>query len=207
MQEAQLAHRSGIERLRKPVSFLIAAILLVLLVITRPAGFESVAYEMLEQAGFLMVFVAVLGRIWCTLYIAGRKNRQLCMVGPYAVCRNPLYLFSFIGLVGICFAAENLVLALVSAAAYLMFYRGVIRGEERRLAELFGADFDRYVARTPRFWPRLRIPGNAGVLNVDSRIFTSSLLEVIWFLVAINLVEIIEWVKIHQPGFGITLPW
>jgi len=207
MQEAQLAHRSGIERLRKPVSFLIAAILFALLVITRPANFESVPYEILEQVGFLMVFVAVLGRIWCTLYIAGRKNRELCTQGPYAVCRNPLYLFSFIGLVGICCAAESLPLALVSAAAYLLFYRGVIRGEERRLADIFGADFDRYVASTPQFWPRLKIPRNAGVLHVDSHIFTSSLLEVIWFLVAINLVEIIEWVKIHQLFDGIVLPW
>lgn len=207
MQESLLAQRSGIERLRKPLSFVIAAVLLVLLVITRPANFESVPYEILEQLGFLMVFVAVLGRIWCTLYIAGRKNRELCTAGPYEVCRNPLYLFSFIGLVGICFAAQNILLGIVSASAYLLFYHGVIRGEERRLADIFGPDFNRYIATTPRFWPRLRRPSHAGILQVDSRIFTSSLMEVIWFLVAINLVEILEWLKLSRIFAGIVLPW
>jgi protein-S-isoprenylcysteine O-methyltransferase Ste14 len=206
MRDTLKTDKSGIEKLRKPVSFGIAAVLLVLLVITKPARFGSVPYEILEQLGFILVFVAVLGRIWCTLYIAGRKSRELCTVGPYEVCRNPLYLFSLIGLVGICFAAENTLLALLSAAVYLLYYHGVIRGEERRLAAIFGADFERYVASTPRFWPRLRIPRNSDNLLVNSRIFTRSLLEVIWFLLAINFVEIIERVKLSEVFSSIILP-
>ena len=183
-----------------------AAILLALLVITSPANFGAIAYEVMEQVGFILVFVAVLGRIWCTLYIAGRKNRELCVIGPYELCRNPLYLFSFLGLVGICLAAANILLALVSAIAYLLYYRGVIRGEERRLAAIFEADFDRYVASTPRFWPRLKVPRDAAVLQVDSRIFTRSLAEVIWFLLAINFVEIVARVKLGHLFNGIILP-
>ena len=206
MQDTPKTHSSSLERLRKPVSFLIAAVLLVLLVSTQPANFGSVAYEVMEQVGMLLVFVAVLGRIWCTLYIAGRKNRQLCRLGPYELCRNPLYLFSFIGLVGICLAAANILLAVLSAAAYLLYYQGVIRGEERRLAAIFEADFDRYVASTPRFWPRLKIPRNGDILQVDSRIFTRSLGEVIWFLLAINLVQIIGYLKLNHVFTAFTLP-
>lgn len=206
MQDTLKTHKSGIEKLRKPVSFATVALLLVLLVVTKPARFGSIPYEILEQFGFILVFVAVLGRIWCTLYIAGRKSRELCTVGPYEVCRNPLYLFSLIGLVGICLAAANILLAILSATVYLLYYRGVIRGEERRLAAIFGADFARYVASTPRFWPRLRIPRNSDNLMVNSQIFTRSLMEVIWFLLAINFVEIIEQVKLSNVFGGIVLP-
>jgi len=188
------------------VSFLIAAILLALLVVTQPANFGSIRYVIMEQVGFILVFVAVLGRVWCTLYIAGRKNRELCIVGPYELCRNPLYLFSFLGLVGICLAAANILLTILAAVVYLLYYHGVIRGEERRLAAIFAEDFARYVARTPRFWPRWKIPRNAAILQVDSRIFTRSLAEVIWFLLAINLVEIIERVKLSHLFNGIVLP-
>jgi protein-S-isoprenylcysteine O-methyltransferase Ste14 len=206
MQDALKTHSSSFEKLRKPVSFAITAVLLVLLIITQPANFGAIQYEVLEQFGFIMVFVAVLGRIWCTLYIAGRKNKQLCTEGPYAVCRNPLYLFSFIGLIGICFAAANILLALLAASIYLIYYNGVIRGEEQRLAAIFGADFNNYIASTPKFWPRLKLPGNSYILQVDSKIFTRSLLEVVWFLMAIVLTEIIESAKLNHLIDGIILP-
>lgn len=206
MQDTPKTRSSIHEKLRKPVSFLIAAVLLILLVITKPARFGSLPYEIMKQVGFVLVFVAVLGRIWCTLYIAGRKNRELCTLGPYSLCRNPLYLFSFLGLVGICLAAASILLAILSAIAYLIYYHGVIRGEERRLAAIFEADFDRYVASTPRFWPRLKIPRDSAILQVDSRIFTRSLGEVIWFLLALNLVEIVERVKLGNLFTCITLP-
>lgn len=183
-----------------------AAMLLVLLIITQPANFGAVQYEILEQFGYILVFVAVLGRIWCTLYIAGRKNKQLCTTGPYEVCRNPLYLFSFIGLIGVCFAAANLMLAVIAASAYLLYYRGVIGGEERRLAAIFGTAFDHYLASTPKFWPRLKLPRNDDILMVDSRIFTRSLMEVVWFLFAINFIEIIEYLKLGHVINGIKLP-
>lgn len=206
MQDALKTHSSIAEKFRKPASFAMAGMLLVLLIITQPANFGAVQYEILEQFGYILVFVAVLGRIWCTLYIAGRKNKQLCTTGPYEVCRNPLYLFSFIGLIGVCFAAANLMLAAIAASAYLLYYRGVIGGEERRLAAIFGTAFDHYLASTPKFWPRLKLPRNADILMVDSRIFTRSLMEVVWFLFAINFIEIIEYLKLGHVINGIKLP-
>ena len=188
-------HSSTAEKLRKPVSFAIAACLLALLVTTRPAWYGTIPCEVLEQLGFLLIFLAVLGRVWCTLFIAGRKNRELCVAGPYELCRNPLYLFSFIGLLGVCLGSGSLSLTILAAAAYLLYYRGVIRGEEQRLAAIFGDAFDRYIASTPRFWPRWVKPQGNHTLQVESKIFTRSLGEVIWFLVAINLLEIIDLLK------------
>jgi hypothetical protein len=32
--------------------------------------------------------VASLGRMWCSLYIAGSKDKELITNGPYSLCRN-----------------------------------------------------------------------------------------------------------------------
>ena len=47
--------------------------------------------------GCLCVGAAMAGRMWCAQYIAGYKNDVLVREGPYSVCRNPLYFFSFLG--------------------------------------------------------------------------------------------------------------
>jgi len=45
-------------------------------------------------AGTLLAGVAVTGRAWSLMYISGKKNASLVTVGPYSLCRNPLYFFS-----------------------------------------------------------------------------------------------------------------
>ena len=111
------------------------------------------------------------------------------------MCRNPLYLFSFIGLIGICSASQNIMLTLAAGVIYLFCYHFVIEGEEERLQRLFGDHFTNYISNTPRFWPRLSIPRDYQILEVDTKIFTRSLREIIWFLLAIIVVEIIEELK------------
>jgi len=58
-------------------------------------------HEAMRWLGAALIFVCVSGRTWCTLYIGGRKNHELVTAGPYSVCRNPLYVFSIIGAIGI----------------------------------------------------------------------------------------------------------
>lgn len=57
--------------------------------------------------GWLFVGVGAMGRIWCSIYISGYKNNKLVMEGPYSLCRNPLYLFSYLGGVGIMFILKH----------------------------------------------------------------------------------------------------
>ena len=58
--------------------------------------------------GIILVGIASFGRLWCSLYIAGYKTDNLVTEGPYSMCRNPLYFFSFIGALGVGFASETL---------------------------------------------------------------------------------------------------
>ena len=98
--------RSPVERLRKPASWLAVALIGWLWLRLEPARAPMIAFAA-ELAGFAAVMTAVLGRVWCALYIAGRKNAELCQDGPYSFVRNPLYVFSFVGAVGVAVWAAS----------------------------------------------------------------------------------------------------
>jgi protein-S-isoprenylcysteine O-methyltransferase Ste14 len=96
----------GFERWRKSISRALAVLIIASLIMSEPPSAAWLKL-MLRIAGVLFIGAAVLGRIWCALYIAGRKNTDLCIDGPYSICRNPLYLFSFFGAVGFAFVAGS----------------------------------------------------------------------------------------------------
>ena len=135
------------ERWRKRVSFLFAAIWLGAALVIRPAGFETTAFELLKLLGYLLLIVAALGRVWAFAYIGGRKDQELCRRGPYGMTRNPLYVFSFLGVCGAGLGLQSLALVATAVVFFLSYYAIVIRAEERRLAEIFGPAFTRYCAR------------------------------------------------------------
>lgn len=163
-------------------------------------------YDVIEFLGFFLVFTAVLGRLWCTIYIGGRKDMVLCRKGPYSVSRNPLYLFSFLGLLGVCLAAQNLILSFVSAVAFLLYYRIVILNEEKRLTAIFGADFISYMSEVPRFFPRLVSPDSGEPMMVDPQVYIRAIIDVSWFLAAIVGIEVIEELRLATVISGWNTP-
>lgn len=198
--------KSPLERKRTLVTWLLAPAWLTMLIATQPEGFETLSYSLVEFVGFFLVFAAVLGRLWCTLYIGGRKDLDLCQSGPYSLSRNPLYFFSFLGLIGVCLAAQNISLAVISAIVFFGYYRSVIKNEEKRLLSLFGADYILYMARVPRFFPRLHVPESEDILLVQSQTFIRSLKDVSWFLAGIIGIEVIEELRQAAVISGWQLP-
>src|SRR5438067_13855305 len=88
------------------------------------------------------------------------QNEKLIAVslntdGPYALTRNPLYLGNLCICLGLCLVAHSWLLLVLSAALFALQYRAIIAAEEDFLREQFGAAFDAYCARVPRFWPQL----------------------------------------------------
>src|SRR5262245_27011942 len=97
----------------------------------------------IEWVGIVLIFACVFGRTWCTLYIGARKKRMLVRLGPYSLCRNPLYAFTVLGAFGVGAQHGSLIMATcVAAATFAVFYR-VARREEAFLAGVHGADFAR----------------------------------------------------------------
>src|SRR3974390_2335182 len=78
--------------------------------------------------------VAALG-VWVRAMASGhvKKNEELTTSGPYAYCRNPLYLGSIIIAAGFAIAARDIWVALGIVLLLVAIYVPVIRSEEEFL--------------------------------------------------------------------------
>ncbi|MGW9414111.1 methyltransferase family protein [Arthrobacter cupressi] len=85
--------------------------------------------------------------------------RSLVVTGPYAASRNAMYAGWWLIHLGAGLLRGSAWALLTTPAAALAEHRGVL-AEERALSELFGAEFDAYAARVPRYFSlrRLRRP-------------------------------------------------
>jgi protein-S-isoprenylcysteine O-methyltransferase Ste14 len=82
-----------------------------------------------------------------------KKNEELAMTGPYAYCRNPLYLGSIIIAIGFAIASRDMWVAMGIIALFTLIYVPVIRSEEAFLRRHFAA-YDDYAHSVPRLLPR-----------------------------------------------------
>ncbi len=132
--------------------------------------------------GIVLAAIGMVGRIWCLTYSSGYKSSELVTQGPYSVCRNPLYFFSFIGLIGIGLATETFTLTLFLIAFFVLVYPAVIAGEEEFLRGKFGQSYVDYCSRTPSFFPRRDLFVEPESYIVQPRTLRRSLGGVIWFI-------------------------
>lgn len=159
---------------------------------------EGLVNLSLEVSAFALVAVAAVGRIWVSAFMAGRKNHELVVDGPYSIVRNPLYLFSLLGFIGAGLAFEQLTFALLFGLIFLATHLPTILGEERFLRERFGEQFEEYTCRVPRLVPRTwKISGPAECTffaPAYSRAVVDSGLIMSMFLLA----HVVEWGHLHR---------
>ena len=106
----------------------------------------------LMTVGFVIALLGILVRGWAAGAI--RKNSVLTTHGPYAFTRNPLYLGSSLIGLGVAIASGVAWILVLFALSFGLVYGRTMRREEKRLARLFGAEFERYAEAVPRFIPR-----------------------------------------------------
>lgn len=109
-------------------------------------------FDLWSMVGLLFVVVGTLVRSWAAGVL--NKNAILSTSGPYAITRNPLYLGSFLMMIGFCTligAWHNYVAMLLLA---VLLYWPKIKGEEVSLHRKFGQDWNDYARTTPRLLPR-----------------------------------------------------
>jgi protein-S-isoprenylcysteine O-methyltransferase Ste14 len=102
---------------------------------------------------FLGLGFYLLSAAWNVLYHAQRANR-LATAGPYARIRHPQYVAFVMILLGFLLQWPTLLTLVMFPILVAMYGRLAVR-EEREMRERFGAEFDTYAARTPRFVPSL----------------------------------------------------
>lgn len=156
-----------------------------------PAWSGHMLAVILRVAGIVFVSAAALGRLWCALYISGRKSSELVMEGPYSVCRHPLYLFNLSGFIGLALLSESLLATGITVLAFAVLYPGVLASEERLLRRRF-AEFEAYRRSTPALFPNVRLYRSPERWTVEVNAFMRNLRDSIWFPLMAIAVELID---------------
>jgi protein-S-isoprenylcysteine O-methyltransferase Ste14 len=182
------------EHQRTGLSKLVAALAFIVVALTQShweLHHENVA-TFLFSTGLGLAAIGATGRIWCSFFISGRKDGELVTEGPYSISRNPLYVFSCIGLVGVGLTTETLTYPLLFLAIFGLYYPEIMAREERRLEELFGESFRQYRQRVPRFWPNPGLYCEPASWSSNPRLFRRHILSDIWFVWIAAIIEMVE---------------
>lgn len=194
-----MANKGIAERLRTVLIRISLIVVLVVLVLSDSHWRDSGSWlTLLFPAGIFLAAIGAVGRLWCSVYISGYKTNRLITSGPYAMCRNPLYFFSLIGVIGVALVTETLTIPAVLIVGFVAYYPSVVLGEESRLAEIHGQDYQDYCRRTPRFFPSLAALSEPEEYMVRPSIIRKSFIDAIWFVWGVGLIELIK--VLHDTG-------
>ena len=190
-------YRPKLLKARLPLSLAFALLLILLISFSTSfwATHPTVRVSLFASACFL-VGIASLGRLWCSLYIAGYKMDRLVTEGAYSICRNPLYFFTFIGGIGCGLATETFTIPLLFAFFFLMYYPAVIKSEEIELHNLHNHELDNYLNTTPTFFPNLSLLNEPSTYLVNPAIFRRHIFDTLWFVWLIGIIKVVE--GIHE---------
>ncbi len=86
--------------------------------------------------------------------------------GPYSLCRNPLYVGTFLITLAIAFYLFSLTFAAGLTIASLFYLSVTVSAEEKRLRQAFGDEYTCYCQDVPRFFPRIRSPSTQPAIEV-----------------------------------------
>lgn len=146
---------------RMIVQYIVGSIFAIWIIFSQSA-LPQIVQNLMLVGGFCLMMIGIMGRLYATLYIGGMKNvgndgNSFIKEGVYGICRNPLYLFSFIGFVGLLLIKAQLSFLIVGIIAYLLAYRVTIRDEEKYLEGRYGENYRQFLKDVPRFFPDSRI--------------------------------------------------
>ena len=187
------------EKWRIYISKIIALFFFIFILFTT-SKWEEISFisSIIFLAGCILVGIASLGRLWCSVYIAGYKNETLVTVGPYSISRHPLYFFNLIGGVGVALTTETLLIPFSIFILFLIYYPMVIRDEERRLLNLHHDEYMSYRKKTPYIIPNLSLFHEPETYTVSTKILKKSIFRALWFIWIVGILELIE--ALHDIG-------
>ena len=120
------------------------------------------------RLGAVVLWLGEALRLWANGYVGHVKvNRaqrgnptaktgRLITAGPYAFVRNPLYVGSFLIVMGFCIAMRSPVAALAAWVCFMLLYGEKTKREESLIQDEWGAEYTAYRAAVPRWIPTWR---------------------------------------------------
>ena len=142
--------------------------------------------------GFTFVVLGGFGRIWASLYLEGFKTKKLIKEGPYSMVRNPLYFFSLMLFLGMCFAIKSIAISVALLLVFVLFHVPTILNEEKVLLSTHDESYRAYYESTPRLLPNLfkyKKTESTDMIQVRIKSINKRLWEVIGYLFLFTLID------------------
>ena len=153
---------------------------------------SSIPHQVFDYTGYLLLAVCALGRLYTTAFIGGYKNKQLITYGPFSMVRNPLYFFSLVGIIGIAFLSNRLIIGTALIVSFFVIFSRLISREEKFLQSEFGEPYNQYMGKVPRLLPNPRLYQCPQEIVMTPKYLTNAFKDAIWWFVAFPVFEIIE---------------
>lgn len=165
----------------------------------------------LHTVGLLLFSVGLVVRCWAQRHfkyrLRSRGEHHLAVTGPFAYCRNPVYVGNLLLLTGVTTLCE-----LIWAVPLVLLWGGsvyalAVRFEEFRLAKRFGNNYEDYCAAVPRWIP---------LMNASPRVACSTLFcpagwgEVAraeWQCLALLLIPVLKDIVVTSPFYHSGIAW
>lgn len=179
---------------------ILLTLVILLMLFTHPVFNPNHFFEHIcDWTGYFFIIIACLGRAFSAAFICGTKNEQLSTQGPFSMVRNPLYVFSYFGTVGVGLLSGHVIIFLMLLALFFTYYPEVVKHEEAFLSEKFGAEYEAYCHAVPRWVPRqwsLKLPET---ITVYPALLLKTMVDSSLFFLVFPLVESIE--TLQKIGF------
>ena len=136
-------------------------------------------------------------RIWSAGYL--KKLDVLTTAGPFAMCRNPLYVGSFFGCSGYYIMSDNIIIWISGPILFWLFHFGAVLYEEGLLQDMFGDSFKEYCKRVPRFVPKSLTLQGIGQFSWTQFIRNSEYSGMITMTIIISAFALVSFVLHRSP--------
>lgn len=193
---------------RRRNTILFVLILLPLLLFSRPLIHPNGTFhEIIDSVGGLLIAICMLGRSYSTLFVGGKKNVSVITYGVYSIVRNPLYVFSFLGVIGIGLQSGRVTILTLLLLVFVYYYRKVVAGEEAFLRHKFGADFDNYCAQVPRWIPNFKNWHTPDEVLAQPVMVLRTMTDALMFCIPLFLFELVQMLQYQGVLHAfVTLP-
>ena len=153
---------------RLPLLRLAFVPIIFIAIFIRPSwSLESTTAFVMEFGGYLFLLAGLVIRIWCIFYIGNRKSKEVVTTGPYSICRNPLYIGTFLLAIGVGLCFENLLMLIFVPIIIIPVHIITTRMEEAHLEAKFGEQYRTYKQKVSRFWPHFSNYSSSDIIEVD----------------------------------------
>lgn len=141
-------------RCRIPITAMCVIAGLCATVLTPPTYPEGTPLDhWIDGLAFGLLLTAILLRLWAASHICGRKSKSLVTSGPYAVCRNPLYVGTLLIAISQIMIIKSLAFTLACMIPIALYVLYVVPAEEQVLRNRLGRDYLEYCRRVSRWFP------------------------------------------------------